>query len=421
MKESGASRNRLGLGAWIVLATVAPRPAAGGEWLAAGESPGHEQNVDPRVEYRPVVGAPRLVVPSESLPPEIQPGRSNNNVGIAMHDGRLFMAWRSSLVHFASRGARLLVVSSPDQGESWDFETEVALGADVREPFLVSFEGRLVLSFFEGGTNPLGFEPQQMWRTVYEGPQQWSELETWGEPGEVPWDFKVRGDRVWMTSYIGNHYGLLVPELELRFQVSDDGWNFEPVASEGPVVYLGGVSEASFEFDGDRRLWAVTRNEDGDRSGFGSHLAVAEPDDWGNWDFPEESDPKRYDSPRLFRHRDEIYMVARRDILGPYDRGWDIFPLPMQRLIYLALYSLRPKLTALYRIDRENRRVEHVQNLPSAADTAFPSIIQTGPDDFLVANYTSPASHLWKTWLFGQVSPWGTQIYLIPIAFEPVG
>ena len=59
----------------------------------------------------------------------------------------------------------------------------------------------------------------------------------------------------------------------------------------GPVVYTGGVSEVGFAFDGEGNLWGVTRNEDGDASGFGSHVVFAPADDLANWQFPDTLEP----------------------------------------------------------------------------------------------------------------------------------
>jgi len=179
----------------------------------------------------------------------------------------------------------------------------------------------------------------------------------------------------------------------------------------------GGVSEAAFEFDEGGDLWAVTRNEDGDRSGFGSHVAWAPAGDLGAWRFPSPCDPERYDSPRMFRRGRELYLLARRDVGGPYDMGLDLLPIPLQRSIYLPAYSSRPKRSALYRIDRERHQVEHLIDLPGAADTAFPSVLRASADEFLVANYTSPLWFKHRSWLEGQLSVFGTSIYLVWLRF----
>jgi hypothetical protein len=222
-----------------------------------------------------------------------------------------------------------------------------------------------------------------------------------------------------MTSYRGDRYRPTTPDVALRFRWSGDGvtWNDTPAAES--TVYRGGVSEAAFEFDANGGLWAVTRNEDGDDSGFGSHLASAPPGRPWEWRFPARSDPARYDSPRLFRHGKELYLIARRDPESDFDRGWTFWPRTLRRLFLLATYSLRPKKTALYHVDTVQRRLVRLYDLPSAGDTAFPAIARLGPHEFLVANYTSPLDMPHAAWIAGQVSPRGTAIYAVMLRFVP--
>lgn len=130
------------------------------------------------------------------------------------------------------------------------------------------------------------------------------------------------------------------------------------------------------------------------------------------------SDPERYDSPEMFRHGDELYLVARRDIGGPYDQGLEL-PVETARLRYQAAYWARPKRTAIYRIDQESQRVVHLMDLPSAGDTAFPAIRRTGPHTFLLANYSSPFDRPDIAWSEGQGSERGTQLYLFTLSFVP--
>ncbi len=365
----------------------------------------------------PILSEPYWVIPSEGLPSEVELQPSNCNVAIAWFEERLFMAWRTAPAHFASPYTRMYVVSSADYGVSWEYETEIFLETDLREPYLISFKGNLILTFFEAGSHPLAFEPVRMWRCFRTGFGEWSELETWGEPEEVPWAYQVHKGRLWLTSYLGEHYS--GGDIDVRFHVSDDGFDWEPAGGGDPVVYTGGVSEVGFEFDSGGNLWGVTRLEDGDDTGFGSHVVTAPAGDLSAWEFPSKADPERYDSPRMFRHGEDIYLIARRDPLGPYDRGWDNLPPLVKKLAYLAIYSLTPKKTALYRIDTDARKVEWILDLPSAGDTSFPSILRIGRDSFLVANYTSPLRFEHRSWLAGQISPRGTRIYLIRIDFAP--
>ncbi len=386
---------------------------------APSDDPAHYE-VDTSVEYKVTASAPRWVVPSKSLPSQVKIGVANNNVEIVLHGDRLFMAWRTGPTHFASTSIKMIVVSSTDSGVSWQFEHEISIGADVREPRFLSLNGQLWLIYFEAGVNPVQFEPLAMWRTRRLGPGQWSKHEKWGDKKVVPWCLKVRGGKVYLTSYKGVHYGTGMGELDVSLQVSSDGmtWSSATGSSSG-VVYQGGVSEAAFELDEQGGLWAVTRNEDGDKSGFGSHLCTAKANNLGKWDCPAKSDPERYDSPWMFRHGKEIYMVARRDVGGPFDQGLTGLTFKEKKSKYLQAYSLRPKRTALYKIDRSKRKVVYLMDLPGVGDTAFPSIRRTGPHTFLMANYTAPLDKPDISWLEAQMSFRGTQIYLLELKFEP--
>lgn len=365
-----------------------------------------DYSIDTTRNYTPVFSEPRWVVPSDGLPPEVSPMASNANVDIIFHGDRLFMAWRSAPYHFASSDTIMYLVSSLDGGTTWDYEGEVALNNDLREPRFISINDSLQLIFFEAGDNPVAFEPQRIWRTFRNSLGDWSPLEILIDEPEVPWDVKVRNGIAWMTSYLGNHYEEWGEgEIELYFKYSTDGLTWHLV-DDAPYVYFGGVSEAAFEFDETGDLWAVTRNEDGDESGFGSHLCWAPQEALSAWECPAESDPERYDSPEMFRHGDDLYLVARRDIGGPFGEDDSLLD-----------YSLRPKTTALYAIDREAHEIVHLVDLPGAGDNAFPSIHQTGPHTFLIANYTSPLDDPMITWIEGQTSNEGTDIYLLELRF----
>lgn len=380
------------------------------------DDPAH-WTVDTSVEYAPSVSAPRWIVPSATLPAEAAPVlRSNNNVDIAFHDGRLFLAWRTAPTHFASTETRMHLISSGDRGATWLHERTFALESDVREPLFLSYQGTLRFHFFQGGTNPTAFEPRAMWRTTRGENGGWSEPETWGEPGEVPWNLKVRGGKAWRTSYLGSHYTIGAPRIDVRFTTSVDGVGWQPVG-QSAVVYQGGVSEAAFEFDEDGTLWAVTRNEDGDSSGWGSHVCTAPPRELSRWTCSSRSDPERYDSPKMFRHGKDLYLVARRDVGGPFDQGRRDLTFAEQQQKYLVDYWNRPKRTALYQIDKTARRVVWLVDLPSAGDCSLPSVARTGAHSFLVANYTSPLSDPERTWIQGQGASDGTQIYLVDVTF----
>ncbi len=352
--------------------------------------------------------APRWVVPDDNLPSALVAQASNNNVDIHFFQGDLYLAWRTGPYHFADEAAQLLVMASSDGGESWRDVLVADHGADVREPRLYDIGGRLFLMYFEAGVEPTAFEPKEIWQRSMEPDGTWTSAERVFEEVEVPWDIKVRGGVAYMTSYIGGHYqDAQTDPLELRFRQSDNGHSWMPVGDEA-TVYVGGVSEAAFEFDVDGSLWALTRNEDCDQSGCGSHVCWAASSSLGTWECPAQSAPRRFDSPELFRHGDEIYVVARRNLGETFGPEGD-----------LLTYSLSPKTTAVFRINKEERSLVHLMDLPGAGDTAFPSVRRTGSDTFLLANYTSPLDDPEISWLDGQISEKGTQIYLLDLSFEP--
>jgi hypothetical protein len=362
---------------------------------------------------------PRFVVPSSALPDEAIADLSNNNVDIVLFEDRLFMAWRSAPIHWAHVDARMLIVSSTDQGRTWEFEHAIAMGTDVREPRFLVMNGTLYFYFFQAGTNILGFEPKAMFRVARTGKGQWTANEAWGREKEIPWCMRVRKGVAYMTSYLGNHYSQTgESQIEVFFSKSTDGIVWEPVNPQRPVVYEGGVSEVAFEFDADGNLWGVTRNEDGDATGFGSHVCFAPASDLSAWECPSVSDPFRYDSPWMFRHRRDVYMVARRDVGGPFDENVEGRTFDQERQLYLVNYWNRPKRTALYRIDQTNRSVVHLRDLPGVGDTAFPSVRQTGDHTFIMANYTSPLDRPDIPWIEAQGSELGTQIYLLDFEFR---
>ncbi len=374
-------------------------------------------DVDTSKQWSVSASEPRFIIPN-AVPSDIRPFVSNNNVAITYFEGRLFVAFRSSETHFASERTRMFIMSSGDDGKTFRREHTIQLGSDVREPLFVAFGGKLRFFFFQAGTSPVTFEPKAIWRTDYVSPGKFTDHVQVSGPEEVPWDVKVRNGRVWMTSYRGNHYQGGDANIDLQFKVSDDGENFVPVDPDRPVVYRGGVSEAAFELDAEGNLWAVTRNEDGDGSGFGSHLCFAPAAALAQWECSLKSNPARYDSPRMFRHGSELYLLARRDPTSAYDLADPTKPIAERRFLNLVSYSDRTKRTALYKINREARTIEHIFDLPSAGDTSFPSVHRVDAHRFLVANYTSPLDTD-PTWIEAQTSERGTQIYLTTLTFAP--
>lgn len=377
--------------------------------------------VDTSVSYRLELSEPRFVVPSDRLPAEVKTDQANNNLEIVFHAGRLYLAFRTSETHYASVDTRMYVVSSDDDGETWSFETEIAQGRDVREPRFLSLGEELHLYWFTAGTLPVTFTPEKMWRATRSPDGRWSEpAEVPGGERKVPWDIKVRGGRALMTSYRtecrADAEGSLLNCVHL--ETTEDGRTFSPVDPATPESYFGGVGETAFEIDDEGALWAVLRNDLGDETGFGSQVCSASPDRLAVWTCPERSSPRKYDSPEMFRHGDDLYLVARRNIGPPYDQELDL-PRSEAAIRNQLAYWTKPKRTAIYRIDKETRSVEHLVDLPSAGDTAFASVRRTGRHTFMLANYTSPLDEPDIPWAEAQTSERGTRIYLMEVRLVP--
>lgn len=372
---------------------------------------------DESVNYTPELSEPFWLIPSTDLPESVKPQKSNNNVSICVFNHKLYVAFRTGPTHFASKKTGMYIISSAD-GSNWKKEMEFFVGRDFREPFLIPIDGKLHFYCFAAGTKMTSFEPEFISHYTTAGDGNWIGPENVLEKGEVHWSMKNRNGKTYMTSYEGSHYELKgESKVSLFFKKTVDGKTFEPVGKNA-LVYKGGVSETAFEFDKTGNLWAVTRLEDGDRTGFGSHVVFASEKDLGKWEFPSDSDPNCYMSPKMFRHGNELYLIARKQLgRKPFGKAKRTLSMKRQRIKNWVGFSLSPKTTALYRINRETKQVEWVMNLPGAGDTAFPSIQRIDKDRFLIANYSSPVKYKRRNWLNGQLGRTG--IYFQIITFIP--
>jgi hypothetical protein len=358
----------------------------------------------------PLVEDVTVVVPSAGIPPEAALGAANNNLDVTWHDGRLYLAFRTAPNHFASAETALHVVSSTDE-VTWRWEGTFARQTDLREPRLLSWDGRLWLYFAVLGASPLDFEPEGSMVTELLSPGKWSDPEWFGEEGFIPWRVRVVDGRPMMAGYVGgeNIYDVDGEPIRVHWLQSDDGETWEPVVPGQPVVQEGGGSETDFAILDDGAVVAVTRNEAGDETGFGSKICRAEASALGEWRC--EHDPRKYDSPLVFRHGADVWLVGRRNVTesGAYDLGLDDLPPAEQAQKYQIDYWSHPKRCALWRVDPDALTVEWVLDLPSKGDTCFASVVWQSEHEAVLYNYTSPLdSDGDPSWVDGQFGP--TQI-----------
>ena len=359
---------------------------------------------------RPTVGPRVDVIPGASLPAAIDLQTANNNLDVIWHDGRLFLAWRTAPFHYASADTVLYVASTSDL-TSWRYEGSFWLDTDLREPQLVSFDGTLSLYFAVLGDNPIAFEPQGSRRAVYRGPDDWTEPEPVFEGDFIPWRIRAIGERMEVLGYYGGGgiYDVDTAPLEVVWLASTDGVTWESAVPGGPVVLVGGASETDAGWLDDGRLVAISRNEAGDETGFGSRICRASAEAPADWTCA--ADPRKFDSPRVITRGDDAWLIARRNVTetGAYDLGRDDLPFEERYLAYQLDYWANPKRCALWSIDPDALTVTHVLDLPSRGDTCFPEALDLGGGRFLVFDYSSPLEGEDLGWQQAQVGP--TRIY----------
>jgi hypothetical protein len=362
--------------------------------------------------------ATRRIVPGPGLPAEAAIDRANDNLEVVRHsDGRVYLAWRTAPSHFAGTRTAINVVSSADE-EHWRFEARFAPGFDLREPRWLSLDGRLHLYVSRLGTSPFAFEPRGMSLSTRLPGGSWGDLQPVGPAGFIGWRIRVVGGRAWMIGYSGGSsiYSFDGGSLNVQLLTSGDGQRWSPAVGQDGVVLRGGGSETDFGFDAGGGLHAVTRNEAGDADGFGSKLCHAPAGDLQRWQC--RSDGKKYDSPLVFAHGDELYVVARRNVTasGRYDvhGGPRLF-----RAIGNALsYIVTGKRCSLWRYDRPRQSLAFVLDLPSRGDTCFASMLPgRNPDEVVLYDYSSDIHGPDLPWAAGQRRE--TYIYRHVLRFTP--
>lgn len=361
------------------------------------------------------VRSTRRVVPAPGVDDALLVHQANNNLDVARHQGRVYLAFRNAPNHFASADARIHVVSSRDE-RVWRHEATYHLGRDLREPRLLSWNDKLVLFVTVLGSNPYAFEPEGFRLAERRGDGDWSALEPLYKPGYIAWRARVERGVPYLIAYRGdNMYALDGPPMTVDLLTTRDGRTWEPVEAARSSVYVGGGSETDFAIVGDSLL-AVVRNERGDTFGWGSSVCSAEVGDLTRWSC--RGDGRKFDSPAVFTVDGEVYLIARRNVTetGAYDvsPGWGLVRTVGNELAYIR----EAKRCSLWRVDRE-RLVHFVLDLPSRGDTCFPGVLSDESGRVTVYDYSSAIDGPDVPWSVGQRGP--TFIYRHELLFEKSG
>jgi hypothetical protein len=350
------------------------------------------------------------VIPGPGLPPNVGVQTANNNLDATRHAGRVYLAWRTAPSHFAGTQTLIQVVSSDDE-KTWRSEGRFSTGADLREPRFLNVGDRLFLYVARLGKDPFDFEPQGV--SVSElGEHGFGSLEPVFEPGYIVWRGKELGGKPLLIAYGGGDtlYSLFShPPMTVELLTTDDGHHLRSFVPRQRVLERGGGSETDVEPLPDGSLVAVTRNEAGDESGWGSKLCRAPSVDSANWSC--KGDPKKYDSPAMFRHAGEVYVVARRTLTpdGRYGialHGPDWYRGIVDQLAYITT----AKRCSLFHYDPEKNQLGFVLDLPSRGDTCYPAVLASSdPSEVVVYDYSSDIEGPELPWAAGQRRP--TYVY----------
>jgi hypothetical protein len=353
----------------------------------------------------PAQTPPITVVPSAGLPHELKIDASNANLSVTYFRGRVFMVFRTAVWQIADDNARMYVVSSLDQVH-WRHEGTFNYRRDIREPRLLVHKRRLFLYMALLGSNAVAFDPGGTVVTRWRGPDNWTRPRHILAPDFIPWDIRVHRGRVYMLGYTGGGgtFQANPPPKHVYWLMSDDGYDWRPVKAGHEIVYRGQCGETSFAFRRDGSLVTACQTEQVDALGWGAKVCTAPAS--ATWQWTCRGDRRRLDSPMVFVDRDDVYVIARRQVAfgGEYDYLHANLPLSTdpQFAIYDGLYAATTKRCALWSIDAATRDFAPIVDVPGVGDTCYPSIIRQGKHRYLVYNYSSP--------LDGTDPPWGTAL-----------
>jgi hypothetical protein len=355
----------------------------------------------------------RRVFPDGAAPEGVAIQPASNNLDVVRHDGRVYLAFRTAPTHFASADTALYVVSSDDEIH-WRREARFAAGRDLREPRFLALGDRLLLYMTILGTSAFSFVPGEV-AVAERANGRWSEPSPVGLPGHVAWRVRMIDGAPVMAAYSGGEhlYKFDGVPMQVRLLGTDDGRRWTPLDPAHPVLYEGGGTEADFTETNDGYV-GVIRDEAGDATGWGSKICRGR--SLAEWSCT--TDVRKLDSPHIFTHDGEVYLLARRNVTadGAYDLG---VGSGVVRSIHNQLrYIWSGKRCALWRWIGPEDRFAFMLDLPSRGDTCFASAMRGATsDEWIVYDYSSPIDGPDVVWNAAQREP--THLYRHVLRFTP--
>jgi len=344
---------------------------------------------------------------SGKLPAECKIQHSNNNLDLVTYKGRYYLAFRTAPTHFASKKAMLYIVSSANL-ETWDYEGEIKLNSDVREPRFAVYNDTLNLYMFMGGTHMFKFEPKQLLVTRSTGNKQWTKEASVNLDGFVPWRVREHNDTMYLSAYYVVNLYKKNPHSNLRLFWSTNATTWQPISKE-PQIDVLSAEEGEFIFDKKGDLYSTVRLE-----GTGALVCKADKNNIANWQ--KLRTKYKYDSALLFDHNDDIYLVSRRNLDGEMDKVKHRKSEKQGKGRNLIRYSITKKITALFKLDKDSLTLDLVTDFPSTGDCSYAGITKLDSNTYMLMNYSSDITKRKKNWISGQLGK--TYIYYTKLHFQ---
>ena len=345
---------------------------------------------------------------SGKLPAQCKLMHSNNNLDLVKYKGKYYLAFRTAPTHYASKKVKLYIVSSYDL-DTWEYETEVALDRDIREPRFAVYHDTLNLYFFTGGQSIFSFEPRQLLMCRSIGSHYWNQPITTNLDGFVPWRFRERNDTLYMSAYYGRNLYNSQHKSDLRLFYTTSATSFQRFSVD-PQIDASHAEEGEFIFDKKGDLFATVRLESS-----GALICKADKANIGKWH--QVGSKYKYDSALLFDHDDDLYLVSRRNKDGEMNRYSDSVLTKRQQIHNMVRYWFTKKVTSVFKLNKQKLSLSLVSDLPSTGDNAFPGIVKIDENNYVLMNYSSNINGRRKIWFTGQLGR--TYIYMTKLTFEP--
>lgn len=345
---------------------------------------------------------------TQFMPKECKIQKSNNNVDVINYKNKYYLAFRTAPSHFPSKKANMYIVSSEDF-QNWKLEHTFFYQKDIREPRFFICNDTLFLMFMTLTGKSTKFYPENIFITKTVGNGNWLDTLNIGLDGYVPWRVRNLNGKLYLSVYYGVGLYKKKHQADLRLLVSDDGNSWKKISEHAQIDGFSG-EEGEFIFDDNQDLYAIVRLE-----GFGSYLCKSIDKNYSNWS--KKLSKFKYDSSLLVNHKNEIYLISRRNIDGPCDKRKKERKKPYQgKFRNLIRYSFTKKVTAIFYLNKEKMELEWIKDFPSTGDNAFPAIAAFNENEYYLVNYSSNINKKKKNWIRGQLGK--TYLYYTKLKFE---